>query len=181
MMNFETPPTVRMQRTHWIERRFVFNFPEGWMPNILARLAGAPLRLAALTEPLSPVRLTHKPGGKWSIQEHVGHLVDLEGLHDGRINDFILRKPVLRAADMRNAKTNAAFHNQRELGDLLEAFRQARENFIARLELLDDKTQRFRSRHPRLRVPMRPCDMAYFTAEHDDHHIATIIGLLAGR
>ena len=163
-----------MIRTRWVERRFIFNFPEGWLGNILARLQGTHARLLELTASLSEEKLTYKQGNAWSIQEHVGHLIDLEALHDGRINDFILRKPVLRAADMTNAKTNAAFHNRRKLASLLEQFRDIRNQFVSRLEMLDEETQRFRSRHPRLNTMMRPCDMAYFTAEHDDHHLATI-------
>jgi hypothetical protein len=32
--------------------------------------------------------------------------------------------------------------------------------------------------HPRLNVPMRVLDWAYFIAEHDDHHLAQITVLL---
>lgn len=32
--------------------------------------------------------------------------------------------------------------------------------------------------HPRLEVKMRIVDLAYFIAEHDDHHIAKIITIL---
>lgn len=29
-----------MQRTKWTERKFTFDFPEGWLSNILERLRG---------------------------------------------------------------------------------------------------------------------------------------------
>jgi hypothetical protein len=32
--------------------------------------------------------------------------------------------------------------------------------------------------HPRLKIPMRIVDLAYFVAEHDDHHLATIRGMM---
>jgi hypothetical protein len=35
--------------------------------------------------------------------------------------------------------------------------------------------------HPRLQQPMRLIDALYFVAEHDDHHIARISGLLRVR
>jgi len=35
--------------------------------------------------------------------------------------------------------------------------------------------------HPRLQQPMRLVDSLYFVAEHDDHHIAKISGLLRRR
>lgn len=163
-----------MLRTKWTDRKFIFDFPAGWMPNILERLRGTHVRLAEITFPLLQEQLTMQVDGKWSVQEHVGHLLDLEDLHFGRINDFVLRKDTLRPADMTNAKTNAAFHNNVKLSDLLARFKSEREKFTDQLESLDDEILNFRSQHPRLGVLMRPCDMAFFTAEHDDHHMATM-------
>jgi hypothetical protein len=34
------------------------------------------------------------------------------------------------------------------------------------------------SLHPRLKTPMRLVDHLYFVAEHDDHHLAHIWGLI---
>jgi len=36
----------------------------------------------------------------------------------------------------------------------------------------------YSSLHPRLKTPMRIVDLAYFVAEHDDHHIAAIREIL---
>ncbi len=167
-----------MIRTRWTERTFTFDFPEGWIFNILERLRGTYPRLVSLTKNLPHERLILKPGGKWSIQEHIGHLVDLEDLHEGRIDDFLARKDILRAADMSNTRTEAAAHNNADLVSLLDNFSSRRDQLIKMLEKLDDSTQLFSSLHPRLRKPMRPVDMAYFTAEHDDHHLASISEIL---
>lgn len=115
-----------------------------------------------------------KFNGKWSIKEHIGHLSDLEELHEGRIDDFISRKQVLRAADMSNLKTNQANHNNKSVEKLIREFSLKRKEFISRLEKLDDEILRQQSLHPRLKITMRPVDMACFTAEHDDHHLTTI-------
>jgi|SRR5688500_2558038 len=163
-----------MQRTKWTERKFTFDFPEGWIFNIIERLRGTPARLEWITATLGESKLTFQPEGKWSIKEEIGHLSDLEELHEGRINDFLVRKETLRAADMTNAKTVGANHNQRTLNDLLNEFSDKRKKFTERLSMLDDDTLYFKSMHPRLQVLMRPVDMAFFTAEHDDHHIASI-------
>jgi hypothetical protein len=163
-----------MQRTKWTERTFTFDMPEGWLPNILERLRGTPARINELTVLLSDEDASHTPRGKWSIKEHVGHLSDLEELHEGRIDDFLARKDTLRAADMNNTKTIEAEHNEKSIQQLFLNFVHKRKKFIARLEHLNDDTQRFSSMHPRLKVPMRPIDMAFFTAEHDDHHLADI-------
>lgn len=168
-----------MQRTPWIDRRFTFDAPEGWMPNVLERLRGTHPRLVAMTLGTLTGHLTRRPApGKWSAQEHLGHLADLEEIHEGRIDDLLARLPMLRGADMQNRKTEAADHNASDLPVLLEKFRTERERFVRRLAGLDDDTCRFAALHPRLQVPMRPVDLAFFTAEHDDHHLASIREIL---
>ena len=47
----------------------------------------------------------------------------------------------------------------------------------ARLEGWDEERLGRVSRHPRLDRPMRAVDMAYFVAEHDDHHLAKMTEL----
>ena len=163
-----------MTRTKWIERKFTFDFPEGWIFNIMERLRGTVPRITWLTFPLDEDVLTLKPDSKWSIKEHIGHLIDLEELHEGRIDDFMTRKEILRAADMTNIKTAQANHNERRLEELLSEFSIQRTRFISRLADLDEETTHFSSLHPRLQVMMRPVDMAFFTAEHDDHHLASM-------
>ena len=161
-------------RTKWIERRFTFDFPEGWIFNILERLQGTALRLNEMTNSITEELAINKPENKWSIKEHIGHLADLEDLHSGRLDDFIARKEVLRAADMSNRKTHEANHNATEIKKLIQDFKEKRKKFILKLENLDDATQRFKSLHPRLKVLVRPVDIACFAAEHDDHHLADI-------
>jgi hypothetical protein len=163
-----------MERTKWIDRKFNFYFEAGLMPSVLERLRGTIVRMNAIASSLTEKELKHKPDGKWSIQEHMGHLGDLEELHEGRIDDFLVRKTNLRAADMDNIKTKQAQHNGKQIEDILTDFKMKREHFVKRLMQLDDETLNSKSIHPRLQVPMRPIDMAYFTAEHDDHHLASI-------
>ncbi len=167
-----------MTRTPWIHRTFHFGIPPGWMPNILERLLSTELRIKNLTQNLSEEDAIISFKNKWSIKEHIGHLTDLEDLHIGRVNDFVLRKPILRAADMSNTKTQKANHNEKKLPELIENFQLARNNFIFHLTQLDEISQGITSNHPRLKQQMRPVDLAFFTAEHDDHHLASIRELL---
>ncbi|HLG03900.1 MAG TPA: DinB family protein [Bacteroidia bacterium] len=159
-----------MQIPKWTSREFIFDFPSDKFPFILERLRGTAARIEELTRNLPREKLTAPgPGNAWSIQEHVGHLIDLDELHDGRIDDYINNAEVLRPADMENKKTYAAAHNKRDLSALLAEFRSARNHFIRRLEKLNpEKT----ALHPRLKKPMRVVDMAFFVSEHDDHHLA---------
>ena len=163
-----------IKRMRWVEREFEFNLPVGAFPCVVERLRGTPARLEELTGGLARERLTAKPGGLWSIQEQAGHLADLDELHEGRLEDYARGVAVLRAADMRNRKTEEAGHNGARLGDILSAFRAARTRFVERLEALTEEQVAAAALHPRLQKQMRVIDMAYFTAEHDDHHLAAV-------
>ena len=166
-----------MERTKWTERVFTFDMPEGWMPNVIERLRGTPARLRSMIKGYSNATLSHDLLG-WSIKEHIGHLLDLEPLHEGRIDDLIDRKEQLRAADMSNERTNEAGHNEQDAEYLIDLFEASRDHFISRLQRLEDNVQYFKAMHPRLHVMMRPIDVAYFSAEHDDHHLASISRIL---
>jgi hypothetical protein len=163
-----------MNRAKWTDRKFTFDFPEGWMNDILERLRGTEIRIIYMINGIPEKDCEFKPDGKWSIKEQIGHLSDLEDLHEGRIDDFLEREEVLRAADMTNKRTYDADHNSRSVEDLLSDFFMKRKRFIDRLEALDDETLKYKALHPRLQTPMRPVDVAFFTAEHDDHHLADI-------
>ncbi|HEX9652818.1 MAG TPA: DinB family protein [bacterium] len=164
----------------WFERKFNFDYPIGIFPCIIERLRGTPARLEELISSLPAKVLTIRVNDGWSIQEHVGHLGDLETLHDGRIDDFLANAKVLRAADLTNRKTREADHNRQPIKKLLDSFRDLRENFVKRLEELDEEIVSRSALHPRLKQPMRVIDMAFFTAEHDDHHVAKMVAIKMG-
>ena len=166
-----------MRRTKWVEREFEFNLPLGVFPCVVERLRGTPARLEELVRALPHGVLTARRGDAWSIQEHVGHLLDLDELHEGRLEDYARRLDRLRPADMSNRKTYEAGHNDAALEDLLARFRAARASFVRRLEALGEEELALSALHPRLGKQMRVIDMAFFVAEHDDHHLATITEL----
>lgn len=163
-----------MKRTKWFERKFDFTLPLGVFPCVLERLRGTPARLEELVRGLPPELLTERREGKWSVQEHVGHLWDLDELHAGRLEDYARGLEVLRAADLTNRKTEEARHNDAPLEELLARFRNQRESFVRRLESLTEEEVARTALHPRLGEQMRVMDMALFVAEHDDHHLASI-------
>jgi len=165
-------------QTPWIERKFEFNFPVGLFPVIVERLRGTLLQLESTVKNIPDEKLSVKKDGKWSVKEVIGHLFDLEELWNGRIDDFLEHKQILRAADMSNAKTTAADHNSKPIDELLKQFMDARNKLITRVKDLDEATASLTALHPRLQTPMRLIDSLYFVAEHDDHHIAAISNLL---
>jgi uncharacterized damage-inducible protein DinB len=161
----------------WAERTFHFDLPEAFFPLVVERLRGTPARIEDKVRALPPALLTRRDGDAWSIQEHIGHLLDLDDLHTGRLDDFLSGAEVLRPADMANRKTWEARHNETPLADLLAAFRRERGHFVARLDAWDPDLLALTARHPRLGQPMRVVDMALFTADHDDHHLARMTDL----
>ena len=171
--------TAPQEIAPWFQRRFVFDSDPALSPNLIARLAGVPARLAEVLEPLSRDQQVERVAGKWSVLEHVGHLADLESLFSGRVDEFLAGAEVLQAADLANAKTEAANHNARPTRDVLAEQRATREAFVAKLDALAAEDFARESRHPRLDQPMRLFDHLVFVAEHDDHHIAVIRRLVA--
>lgn len=169
-----------IQSGKWFERSFVFDLAVEQLPLIVERLRGTPARLEERTAPLTPEQLTSKANGNWSIQENVGHLLDLEPLWYGRLQDLSAGAKYLRPADLSNTATHNAHHNQKALNQLLLHFRTARQTFVDHLEKLTRTEAEAVSLHPRLEQPMRPIDLAFFVAEHDDHHLATITAILHG-
>jgi uncharacterized damage-inducible protein DinB len=170
-------PVTSPRTLRWFDRRFAFDLPAGMFPFVVERLRGTPARIEDKVRGLSPEILTRRDGDAWSIQEQIGHLLDLDELHTGRLDDFLAGAAVLRAADLTNRRTHEAGHNERPLAGLLAAFRREREAFVARLDRWDLATLDRTALHPRLQQPMRVLDMAFFTAEHDDHHLVRMTEL----
>ncbi len=166
-----------MKRIRWVERQFDFNLPIGVFPCVVERLRGTPARLEEMVRSIPRSVLRVRRDGAWSIQEQVGHLFDLDELHEGRLEDYAAHLAVLRPADMENKKTYAANHNEAAIEDLLASFRAARTQFVRRLEALDEAQVAASALHPRLQKQMRVIDLALFVAEHDDHHLASITEL----
>jgi uncharacterized damage-inducible protein DinB len=168
-----------MQRIKWIDKKFPNNLPEGLLPDILERLRGTPARIGEMVSMLSETQLSEKPGGaSWSIKEHIGHLSDLEEVHEGRIADIVAGKEVMRAADMSNKRTYISDHNQKSIQQLLRDFKIKRYDFIAAFEKMGQAHHQFSLLHPRLKIMMKPVDLAFFIAEHDDHHLTSIRQIL---
>jgi uncharacterized damage-inducible protein DinB len=168
------------QIANWFERKFEFSFPAELYPDLCIRLRGTPARLEELTSGCEPRRMVQALAGKWSAQEHAGHLLDLEPLWRARVEDFVAGRSELTAADLTNRRTHEAGHNERALEEILAAFRRARLELLDRLEELDPASVVGAIPHPRLRVPMRLIDHLFFVAEHDDHHLAIIWEMIGG-
>jgi len=65
--------------------------------------------------------------------------------------------------------------NQYNIGKILTDFEQERQNTIRLLKSFKDEDFRHSLYHPRLNQPMRIIDLMYFVAEHDEHHLNTLL------
>ena len=167
-----------VKRQPWFEREFPAELPAHLLPVIVERLRGTPPRLVDRLRGVPAPTLVRRFGDTWSIQENVGHLLDVESLWSTRVEDLAARREQLAAADLSNRQTHEAHHNAAVIDALLTDFRQARANLIAQLEAIPAERIGFAARHPRLQTPMNVVDLAYFVAEHDDYHLSRISELL---
>jgi uncharacterized damage-inducible protein DinB len=156
----------------WTEREFSFGMPVWMAPLFVARLRGTPARAEALARGLSLETLTHSADGTWSIQRNLGHLIDLEPLWRVRLEQVMDGDELMKPADMSNRVTEESTHDSAPLKRLLADFADGRQRFVAALCALEPSDWERSAFHARLDVPMRILDLAYFVAEHDDHHLA---------
>ena len=172
-MKKKQPALAPPQVEAWFDRKFA-SVPAVGFPNVCVRLRGTPARLKEMLRGVSRDVLIRKPDGKWSAQEHAGHLLDLEPLWLARVEDYIAGRDELTVADITNRRTTEANHNAAALEEILAKFRAVRGDLLKRLDELDPAVFSRSAIHPRLKQPMRLVDHLYFLAEHDDHHLAKI-------
>ena len=163
-----------MIKEKWVDRKFDFNFDCSIYPNFISRLEATPDLLDFLILSIPGEYYIIKDDNDWSIQENVGHLITVDDLFIGRLDDYESGVLELRPADVSGSRTNKVIYNKSEMKKLLMEFREKRMKYINRLEKTNKKMFEKKCWHPRLKQDMRLCDMLYFHAEHDDHHLEKI-------
>jgi uncharacterized damage-inducible protein DinB len=159
----------------WVDRKFNFDhLTEADFPSLVDCLRATPARVETAVRGLSRERLKWREGDSWSVQEQIGHLLEVDALHDGRLEDYRAGASVLRAADMENKRTHAGGYNDRTIEEVLAAFRGVRGRFVERLDAWEPERRLAVALHPRLQQPMRVVDMLFFAAEHDEHHLVRV-------
>lgn len=167
-------------QTAWLNREFVFHDPIGLFPIVVERLRGTPARAKELVVGLTENELATRVNAKWSVKEHLGHLVDLQPLDEQRLKEFLNHAKVLSAADVENRTTEIAGHRSVPIAHIIKRLAAARQDLVRRLEILTEEEVERVAIHPRLQQPMRLLDWVHFMAEHDDHHLARARSVIAG-
>ncbi|NOY88176.1 MAG: DinB family protein [FCB group bacterium] len=161
----------------WVERQFEFGLPASLFPNIIERLSGTPVRIEEKIQSIPAALLTKKIANTWSIQENVGHLLDLESLWEKRLNEILNGEKELCSADLGNESVYSKQYNDKSIKLILNDFREVRQKIVNRLMNLNEQQITLSAMHPRLQKPMRIIDLFSFVVEHDDHHLARITEL----
>src|SRR5258705_7248774 len=123
--------------------------PVSLFPVVVERLRGAAARMEDKVRNVPSEILTRRDGDRWSAQEHAGHLLDLDELHAGRLEDFRAGATTLRAWDVTNRKTYDANYNGQPIGEIVGAFRVERGEFVKRLDEWKDEEIARTAIHPR--------------------------------
>jgi DinB family protein len=167
-----------IEQIGWLDRHFAFDQQVGVFPILLERLRGTIARAKELSLNVSEESLATRVGNRWSVKEHIGHLLDLEPLDNQRLHEFLSRADILSPADMQNRGTENADHRHVPMTNIIARLAMGRAAFLERLGALTEKEVSIAALHPRLHKPMRLLDWIYFLAEHDDHHLALARGVL---
>lgn len=162
----------------WIDRTWKFDTEGELYPEVLERLRGTPARLEEFVRQVPERVLVQRMDYEWTIQENVGHLGDLDGLFEGRVEDYLEDRKELRPADMANEKTNNARYNNQSITDVLAYARESRASLVSTLEALAESDFSRSSYHARLDRQMRLIDQCVFQATHDDYHLSVMRRLL---
>jgi len=165
-------------KENWLEKQFDFDFPASKYVEFLQFLRETPIKIEALVTNLPKEVLTRRDEDSWSIQENVGHFLTAESLFLGRLDDYENDAPVLQPARFDDNPTDKAKFNEKDIQWILDEFREQRAIYISRLDTLHPKDFEKAILHPRLNKPMRLCDMLYFHAQHDQHHLTRIAELI---
>lgn len=163
-----------MEKLEWFERKFNFGFPTGMLPFFLERLEGTIIRVERKVAEIPDDVLSDKLDGKWSIKQNIGHLAEVDEIALKRIDEMITGVSPMSPAVFEPK----ADYNAQPIGQVIEYFKKNRLANIARYRSLKANELSSSSLHPRLKVMMNPVDLAYFDAEHDDHHLVRINEIL---
>jgi hypothetical protein len=163
-----------MKPLEWFERQFSFGFPPAMLPFFLERLEGTMLRLERKVANVPDNVLSIRLDGKWSIKENIAHLAEVDEIALMRMNEIHMQKEVMSPAVFQLKDE----YNSMPISQVYSFFEETRKKNIDAYRSIkkDDLTKT--STHPRLKLNMSVIDLAYFDAEHDDHHLLKITNIL---
>jgi hypothetical protein len=162
-----------MEKLQWFQRAFTFGLPIGMLPFYIERLEGTIARIEAKVKYVGEEILSNRLDNKWSVKENIGHLAEVDEVANKRIDQMIGGVSPLSPAVFEPKP-----YHELSVQEVITFFRDARSKNIKRYKELSPSDLRKTSLHPRLKLMMSPVDLAWFDAEHDDHHLVRISEIL---
>jgi hypothetical protein len=157
----------------WFERNLRFGHSAVMLPYFLERLCGTAVRIEDKVHGVPDEILSNKLDGKWSVKQNIGHLAEVDLIANKRIDEMISGLPTMSPAVFEPKD-----YNPWPIQNVLDLFIKSRNENIKKYESLATEELKKSSLHPRLKVQMTPIDLAWFDAEHDDHHLVRISDIL---
>lgn len=155
-----------MKQLPWFERNLKFGLPAIMLPYYLERLNGTYVRIQFKVKGVTNDILSNRLDNKWSVKQNIGHLAEVDLINNRRIDEMLAGKEMLSPAVFEPKD-----YNPWPIEQVLELLFKNRSENIKKYESLSESDLKKSSIHPRLKVPMTPVDLAWFDAEHDDHHM----------
>jgi hypothetical protein len=107
------------------------------------------------------------------VKQHIGHLAEVDEIANKRLDEM-----VAGITPMSPAVFEPQDYNPWPIEKVIDQFKTNRLKNLKKYQSLSDADLLKPSLHPRLKVMMTPVDLAWFDAEHDDHHLVKINGIL---
>ncbi|HZY78510.1 MAG TPA: DinB family protein [Cyclobacteriaceae bacterium] len=161
------------KRLDWFERNLVFGHRAEMLPFFLERLEGTICRIESKVKGVSDKVLSEKYNGKWSVKQNIGHLLEVDEVSVKRINEMLNGVDVLSPAVFEPKD-----YNPFPIETLTSMFKKQRQTNLLLYRCLNESDLLKSSTHPRLKTKMTPVDLAWFDAEHDDHHLLKITDII---
>lgn len=162
-----------MTQIPWFERSLMFGYAPELLPYFLIRLEGTLVRIQHHIQGVEDSILSFKLNGKWSIKENIGHLAEVDAIANKRLDEMVAGVPVMSPAVFEPQN-----YNPWSINKVLALFEKNRLINLKKYQHLKPSDLTKASIHPRLKVPMTPVDLAWFDAEHDDHHLVKIVEII---
>jgi hypothetical protein len=162
-----------MNNLPWFERNLKFGYPKEMLPFFLERLAGSMVRIQNKIQGIDDRILSTRLNDKWSVKQNIGHLAEVDEIANKRLDEM-----VAGVSPMSPAVFEPQDYNPWPIEKVFEKFKANRLKNLKKYQSLAETDLLKSSLHPRLKVMMTPVDLAWFDAEHDDHHFVTINNIL---
>jgi hypothetical protein len=116
----------------WNERKLAFGKGMDELPLLVERALGTPARIMLLAQGLPLERISMRIHGRWSVKDHMAHLILLDERLEVRADDIEARRRTLSAVEMSDQERFLTTNRDRTFGDMVEEFRLRRNYLVER-------------------------------------------------